>query len=223
MTCIYWSVLTDTESWHCEHCSPNFVCARLPLTDDSSDVVPHRQTVGLGLLPAVVVAQVEGKPEEEGIVDQLQTRVRQGILQHRIVWDVWIISRLWGCILKQCLRLTGSTPGRRKAWQKLMAWGDSTWGSLCCWMDRCTLAYTSSSSSSLIRGRWLSESVSTGPSTVSDSRLKPEESMKVQIHCVNSWVMVMQVDNGYASWNVTDVTFQMARNTFVQLQSHNYF
>ena len=55
----------------------------LPLTDDSSDVVPHRQAVGLGLLPAVVVAQVERKPEEEGVVDQLQTRISQGVLQYK--------------------------------------------------------------------------------------------------------------------------------------------
>lgn len=51
------------------------------LTDDSSDIIPHRQAVGLGFLPLVVVAQVEGKPEEEGVVDQLQTCISQGILQ----------------------------------------------------------------------------------------------------------------------------------------------
>lgn len=53
------------------------------LTEDPSDVVPYGQAVGLGLLPAVVAAQVERKPEEEGVVDQLQTGVRQGILQGR--------------------------------------------------------------------------------------------------------------------------------------------
>lgn len=58
---------------------------RPPLTDDSSYVVPHRQAVGLGLLPAVVVAQVEGEPEEEGVVDQLQTRVGQRVLRHKEV------------------------------------------------------------------------------------------------------------------------------------------
>lgn len=71
--------------------------------------------------------------------------------------------------------LTGSTPGRRKAWQKLMGLDDSARGSLGCWIDWRWLLYTStSSSSSLIRGRWLSVSVSTGPSTVSDSMLKPD-------------------------------------------------
>lgn len=55
----------------------------MPLTDDSSNIVPHRQAVGLCLLPAVVVAQVERKPEEEGVVDQLQTRISQGILQYK--------------------------------------------------------------------------------------------------------------------------------------------
>lgn len=39
------------------------------LTNDPSDVVPHRQAVSLGLFPAVVIVQVEGEPEEEGIVD----------------------------------------------------------------------------------------------------------------------------------------------------------
>lgn len=54
-----------------------------PLTDDASDVIPHGQSVGLSLLPAVVVAQIEREPEEEGVVDQLETRVRQGILQRK--------------------------------------------------------------------------------------------------------------------------------------------
>lgn len=52
------------------------------ITDDSSDVVPHRQPVGLCLLPPVVVAQVEREPEEEGVVDQLQARISQGVLQN---------------------------------------------------------------------------------------------------------------------------------------------
>lgn len=55
----------------------------LLLTEDSSDIVPHRQAVRIGLLPAKVVGQVEREPEEEGVVDQLQTRIRQGILQDK--------------------------------------------------------------------------------------------------------------------------------------------
>lgn len=51
------------------------------LTEDPSDIVPCGEAVGLGLLPAVVAAQIERKPEEEGVVDQLQTGVRQGVLQ----------------------------------------------------------------------------------------------------------------------------------------------
>lgn len=54
-----------------------------PLTNDSSDIVPNRQTVGLGLFPAKVAAQIERKPEEEGVVDQLQTGISEGILQHK--------------------------------------------------------------------------------------------------------------------------------------------
>lgn len=70
---------------------------RLPLTDDSSHVVPDRQPVGLGLLPAIIVAQVERKPEEEGVVDQLQTRISQGVLRYKHGqshewWSKWFSS-----------------------------------------------------------------------------------------------------------------------------------
>ena len=51
--------------------------------DASSYLVRRTHAVGLCLLPAVVVTQVERKPEEEGVVDQLQTRISQGILQYK--------------------------------------------------------------------------------------------------------------------------------------------
>lgn len=98
----------------------------LTLTDDSSDIVPHRQAVSLCLLPLVVVAQVVRKPEEEGVVDQLQTRISQGILQNKQSRNVFALFNL--CLFKSAFvltcwgsGLTGSTPGRQKAWQKPMA------------------------------------------------------------------------------------------------------
>lgn len=170
--------------WNDLYCAALLCINLLPLTDDASDVIPHRQAVGLSFLPAVVVAQVERKPEEEGVVDQLQTRIRQGILQHKqstwcencIISSSFVVKTFkdlsW--LVPTC-GLTGSTPGRRKAWQKLMGLDDLARGSFGCWVDWHWLLYTStSSSSSLIRGWWLSVSVSTGPSTVSDSMLKPD-------------------------------------------------
>lgn len=84
MTCpVIWLLLTGTTG--CWNKTPTgklyYTQISRPLTDDASDVIPHRQAVGLSLLPAVVVAQIERKPEEEGVVDQLQTRVGHGILQ----------------------------------------------------------------------------------------------------------------------------------------------
>lgn len=38
------------------------------ITYNPSDIVPNGQLVSFGLLPSKVVAQVEGQPEEEGVI-----------------------------------------------------------------------------------------------------------------------------------------------------------
>lgn len=86
---VIWLLLTGTTGcWNNAHTGKLYYAQiSRPLTNDASDVIPHGQSVGLSLLPAVVVAQIERKPEEEGVVDQLQARVRQGILQcKKLTW-----------------------------------------------------------------------------------------------------------------------------------------
>ena len=51
-------------------------------SNDASHVVPRGQLVGRGLPPPVGLRQVEGQPEEEGVVDQLEKSVGQGVRDH---------------------------------------------------------------------------------------------------------------------------------------------
>lgn len=103
----------------------------------------------------------------------MRTPGNTAVQKVNVVWTTPSFHQDLSCVAAR-RGLTGITPGRRKAWQKPMAWEDSAGGSSSCWIEwRCLLYTSTSSSSSFIRGRWLSVSVSTGPSTVSDSMLKP--------------------------------------------------
>ena len=53
----------------------------LKLTYDAADIVPDGDVIRSGLGPVVGRREVERQPEEEGIVDKLETRVRQRILE----------------------------------------------------------------------------------------------------------------------------------------------
>lgn len=52
-------------------------------TYDPSDVVPDGQLVSLSLLPAEVVTQIKGQPEEEGVIHQLEAGIGQRVLQEK--------------------------------------------------------------------------------------------------------------------------------------------
>lgn len=53
------------------------------LTYDSSHIIPDWELVSFCLFPSKVVAEVEGQPEEEWVIHQLQAGIGQGVLQQR--------------------------------------------------------------------------------------------------------------------------------------------
>lgn len=115
---------------------------------------------------------------------------------HRDTESTWSQSQNAKCSVEIDLssRLTQSTPGRQKAWIKPIALGDSARGSSGSWTEWYCLLYTptsTSSSSSLISGLWLSVSVSTGLSPVSDSKLKPKIRKHTHDQTFN-WVKILR-------------------------------
>ena len=53
----------------------------MKLTYNAADIVPDGDLIRSSLGPVIGRREVERQPEEEGIVDKLETRVRQGILE----------------------------------------------------------------------------------------------------------------------------------------------
>lgn len=53
------------------------------LTYDSSHIIPDGKLVSFCFLPSKVVAEVEGQPEEEWVIHQLQAGIGQRILEQR--------------------------------------------------------------------------------------------------------------------------------------------
>jgi len=58
----------------------SFTCS---LTYDSSHIIPDRELVSFCFFPSKVVAEVEGQPEEEGVIHQFQAGVGQRVLEQR--------------------------------------------------------------------------------------------------------------------------------------------
>lgn len=54
------------------------------LTYDSSHIIPDGKLVSFCFFPSKVVAEVEGQPEEEGVIHQLQAGIGQRILEQRV-------------------------------------------------------------------------------------------------------------------------------------------
>lgn len=53
------------------------------LTYDSSHIIPDGELVSFCFFPSKVVAEVEGQPEEEWVIHQLQAGIGQGVLEQR--------------------------------------------------------------------------------------------------------------------------------------------
>lgn len=52
-------------------------------TYDAAHVVPDRDIIGHRLLPSVLIVEVVGQPEKEGVVHKLQAGIGQSILKNR--------------------------------------------------------------------------------------------------------------------------------------------